>query len=63
MRGICPKRIDLVLMLKSLDWFKERGYPEDMVNNEAKRTLEISLLGRSKNLKEVSLAMVELGYL
>lgn len=50
-------------MLKSLDWFKERGYPEDMVNNEAKRTLEISLLGRSKNLKEVSLAMVELGYL
>lgn len=50
-------------MLKSLDWFKERGYPEDMVNNEAKRTLEVPLLGRSKNLKEVSQTMVELGYL
>ena len=49
MRRICSKKSDLVANIGKLkDWFKERGYPEDMVNKETKRALESPLLGRSK---------------
>ena len=40
-RRICSKKSDLVANIGNLkDWFKERGYPEDMVNKETKRALE-----------------------
>ena len=52
MRRICSKKSDLVANIGKLkDWFKERGYPEDMVNKETKRALESPLSGRSKTSK------------
>ena len=49
MRRIYSKKSDLVANVRKLkDWFKERGYPEDMVNKETKRVLESPSLGRSK---------------
>ena len=49
MRRICSKRSDLVANVEELkDWFRESGFPEDMVNKEAKRALETPSLGRSK---------------
>ena len=67
MRRIYSKKSDLVANVRKLkDWFKERGYPEDMVNKETKRALESPLLGHSKtsersvSMKEVYQVMVEL---
>ena len=55
MRRICSKKSDLVANIGNLkDWFKERGYPEDMVNKETKRALESPSLGRSKTSGSVS---------
>ena len=52
MRRICSKKSDLVTNVRKLkDWFKERGYPEAMVNKETKRALESPSLGRSKTSK------------
>ena len=49
MRRICSKKGDLVVNLRKLkDWFKERGYPEDMVNKKTERALESPSLGQSK---------------
>ena len=49
MRRICSKKKNLVANVRKLtDWFKERGYPEDMVNKETKRAFESPSLGRSK---------------
>ena len=49
MRRICSKKGDLVANLRKLkDWFKERGYPEDMVNKKTERALESPSLGQSK---------------
>ena len=49
MRRICSKKNDLVANIGKLkEWFKERGYLEDMVNKETKRALETPSLGRSK---------------
>ena len=49
MRRICSKKSDLVANVRKLkDWFKEKGYPDDMVNKETKMALESPLLGRSK---------------
>ena len=49
MRRICSKKSDLVANIGKLkDWFKERDYPEDMVNKETKRALESPLVGHSK---------------
>ena len=46
MRKTCSKKS--VNVGKLNDWFKERGYPEDMVNKETKKTLESPSLARSK---------------
>ena len=47
MRRICSKKSDLVANVRKLkDHFRERGYPEDMANEETKRTLESPSLGR-----------------
>ena len=49
MRRSCYKKSDLVANIGKLtDWFKERDYPEDMVNKETKRAFESPSLGRSK---------------
>ena len=49
MRRICSKKSNLVANIGKLkDWFKERGYPEDMVNKETKRVLESPSLSHSK---------------
>ena len=49
MRRSCYKKSDLVTNIGKLtDWFKERDYPEDMVNKETKRAFESPSLGRSK---------------
>ena len=41
-RTICSKRSDLVANVRKLkDWSRERGYPEDMLNKETKKELEI----------------------
>ena len=49
MRRICFKKNDVVANIRKLkDWFKGRGYPEDMVNKETKRALESPSLGRFK---------------
>ena len=48
-RRICSKKNDLVANVRKLkDWFKERGYPEDMVNKETKKALHSPSLSRSK---------------
>ena len=61
MRRICSKKSDLVSNIGKLkDWFKERGYPEDMVNKETKRALESPSLGRSKTSDQVYQVTVEL---
>ena len=42
MRRICSKKSDLVANGRKLkDWFKERCYSEDMVNNEIKGHLKV----------------------
>ena len=47
-------KIDLVANVRKLkDWFKERSYPEDMVNKETKRRLESRSLGRSKTSERI----------
>ena len=49
MRTIYSKKSVLVANVGKLkDWFKERGYPQDMVNKETKSALESPSLGRSK---------------
>ena len=52
MRRNYSKRCDLVANVKKLkNWFRERGYPENMINKETKRALETPSLGRSKTFK------------
>ena len=49
MRRICSKKSDLVANVGKLKgWFKERGYPEDMVKKETKKAFEIPSSDRSK---------------
>ena len=46
---ICSKKKDIVAnVTKPKDWFKERGYPENMFNKETETALENPSLGRSK---------------
>ena len=54
MRRICFKRSNLVANVEKLKhWFRERGYLEDMVNKDTKRSLETPSLGCSK-ISEIS---------
>ena len=49
MRRICSKKSDLLANVRKLkDWFRERDYPEEMVNKETKRALGKLSLGCSK---------------
>ena len=59
MRRICSKKSDLVTNIGKLkDWFKEKGYSDNMVNKKTKRVLESLSLVRSKT----SQVTVEVGY-
>ena len=52
----CSKKSHLVAnanIRKLNNWFKERGYPEDMINQETKRALESPSLGCSKTSESV----------
>ena len=63
MRRISSKKSDLVPNVWKLkDWFKERGYPEDMINKETKGHLKVLHWVVLKHLKEVYQVIVELGY-
>ena len=49
MKRICSTKSAVAANVRNLkDCFKERGYPEDMVNKETKRAIESPSLGRSK---------------
>ena len=44
MKRICSTRSDLIVNINKLrDWFREGGYPEEIVNKETKRALESSI--------------------
>ena len=53
MKRICSRRSNLIVNInKGKDWFKERGYPEEIVNKEANRALESSIsISNSKSKK------------
>ena len=56
MKRICSRRSDLNVNINKLkDWFRERGYPEEIVNKETKRALEShigSFNNRSKKITQ-----------
>ena len=56
MKRICSRRSDLIVNINKLkDSFRERGYPEEIVNKETKRALESSIgsfYNRSKNITQ-----------
>ena len=61
MRRICSKKSDLVANVGKLKgWFKERGYPEDMVKKETKKAFEIPSLDCSKTSERS--VFVKIGY-
>ena len=44
MKRICSRRSDLIVNTNKLKhWFRERGYPKEIVNKETKRALESSI--------------------
>ena len=49
MKRLCSRRSDLIVNINKLkDWFREKGYPDEIVNKETKRALE-SPRGRFNN--------------
>ena len=52
MKRICSRRSDLIVNINTLkDWFRERGYPEEIVNKETKRALESSISSSNNKSK------------
>ena len=53
-KRICSRRSDLIVNINKLnDWFRERGYPEEIINKETKPALEFfigSFNNRSKKI-------------
>ena len=56
MKRICSRRSDLIInIIRLKDWFRERGFPEEIVNKETKRALEsciVSFNNRSKKITQ-----------
>ena len=53
MKRICSTRSDLTVNISKLkDWFRERGYPEEVVNKETKRALESSISSSNNKSKK-----------
>ena len=56
MKRICSRRSDLNVNINKLkDWFRERGYPEEIVNKETKRALESSIGSFNNRSKKITL--------
>ena len=56
MKRICSRRSEdlLVNVNKLKDWFRERGYPEEIVNKETKRALESSIGSFNNRSKKIT---------
>ena len=55
MKRICSRRSDLIVNINKLkDWFRERGYPEEIVNKETKRALESSIGSFNNRSKKIT---------
>ena len=56
MKRICSRISDLIVnIIRLKDWFRERGFPEEIVNKETKRALEscrVSFNNRSKKITQ-----------
>ena len=53
MKRICSKRTDLKVNINKLkDWFRERGYPKEVVNKETKQALESSISSSNDKSKK-----------
>ena len=53
MKRIWSRRSDLIVNInKFKDWFRERGYPEEIVNKEAKGALESSINSSNNKYKK-----------
>ena len=53
MKRICSRRSNLIVNINRLkDWFRERGYPEEIVNKETKRALESSISSSNNKSKK-----------
>ena len=53
MKRICSRRSDFIVNKNKLkDWFRERGYPEEIVNKETKRALESSISSSNNKSKK-----------
>ena len=47
-------RLLIVNINKLKDWFRERGYPEEIVNKETKRALESSIGSSNNKSKKIT---------
>ena len=55
MKRIRSRRSDLIVNINKLkDWFRERGYPEEIVNKETKRALESSIGSSNNRSKKIT---------
>ena len=53
MKRICSRRSDRIVNINKLkDWFRERGYPKEIVNKETKRALESSISSSNDKSKK-----------
>ena len=63
MKRICSRRSNLIVSINKLkNWFKERGYPEEIVNKETKRALESSIGSSTTDLKRLHKMTDKRGY-
>ena len=64
MKRICSRRSDLIVNKNKLkDWFRERGYQEEIVNKETKQALESSIGNSNKESKKITQDDRQRGYL
>ena len=53
MKRICSRRSDLIVNINKIkDWFRERGYPKEIVNKETKQALESSISSSNNKSKK-----------
>ena len=51
----CSRRSDLIVIINKLkDCFRERGYPEEIINKETKQTLESSIGSSNNKTKKIT---------
>ena len=53
MKRTCSRRSDIIVNINKLkDWYRERGYPKEIVNKETKRALESSICSSNNKSKK-----------